>query len=74
MTLRLHIERLVVDPAALQPGQVVQFRAALTQALGELHTPALHPPPQPRDAVGRLAARTAASIFQQAFLGRAGQS
>ena len=64
MTIRVHIERLVVDPRALAADQVPAFRIALGEALGRLHSPPAEPPPRPRDAVGRLAERTARGIYQ----------
>jgi hypothetical protein len=65
MTIRLHIEHLIVDPRALPAAQVPQFQAALTEALGRLHTPPPEPVPRPRDALGRLAERTAHAIHQR---------
>ena len=64
MTIRLHIERLVVDPRTLTAQQVPRFQVALAEALGRLHNPPAEPPPRPRDAVGRLAERTAHAIHQ----------
>jgi hypothetical protein len=65
MTIRLHIERLVIDPRTLVPEHVPRFRAALAEALGRLHSPPAEPAPRPRDAVARLAERTAQSIHQR---------
>jgi hypothetical protein len=65
MTIRVHIERLVLDPRALAPEQVPRFHAALTEALGRLHAPPAEPAPRPRDPVVRLADRTAAAIHQR---------
>jgi hypothetical protein len=65
MTIRVHIERLVVDPRTLAPEQVPRFRAALAEALGRLHSPPTETAPRPRDAVARLAERTALSIHQR---------
>jgi hypothetical protein len=62
MTIKLHIERLVVDRGALAPDQVGRFQVALAEALGRLHAPPAEPAPRPRDAVGRLAERTAQAI------------
>jgi hypothetical protein len=63
-TIRVHIERLVVDPRTLAPQQVPRFRAELTEALGRLHSPPAEPVPRPRDTVARLAERTAQTILQ----------
>jgi hypothetical protein len=65
MTLRVHIDRLVVDPGTLTADQVPRFRAALTEALGRLHSPLAEPAPRPRDPVARLAERTANAIHQR---------
>ncbi|TDH62142.1 hypothetical protein E2C06_13290 [Dankookia rubra] len=61
MTLRVHIERLVVDARALPAAQVQAFRAALAAELagggrrGDRAGP-------PADPVARLAGRTADAI------------
>ena len=66
MTIRVHIERLVLDPRALEPRQVPQFRIALVEALGRLQAPvSKDAPPPARDRVGRLAERTAQAINRQ---------
>jgi len=65
MTIRVHIERLVVDRRTLAPEQVPRFQVALTEALGRLHNPPAEPAQRPRDAVGRLAERTALTIHQR---------
>jgi hypothetical protein len=65
MTIKLHIERLVVDRGALAPEQVGRFQVALAEALGRLHKPPAEPAPRPRDAVGRLAQRTAQAIHNR---------
>jgi hypothetical protein len=65
MMIRVHIERLVVDPQAMTPEQVPRFRLALADALGRLHAPRPEPAPRPRDAVGRLAERTALAIHNR---------
>lgn len=65
MTIKLHIERLVVDRGALAPDQVGRFQVALGEALGRLRAPSAEPAPRPRDAVGRLAERTAQAIHNR---------
>lgn len=65
MTVRVHIERLVVDPRALAPDQVPHFQTALGVALGQLQVPVSEREPPPRDDVGRLAQRTARAIDRQ---------
>jgi len=65
MMIRVHIERLVVDPRALAPEQMPRFQEALAEALGRLHAPPLEPAPRPRDAVDRLAQRTALAIHNR---------
>jgi hypothetical protein len=65
MTIRVHIDRLVVDPGTLAAEQVPRFRAALTEALGRLHSPPAEPARRPRDAVARLAERAANAIHQR---------
>ena len=65
MTIKLNIERLVVDRDALAPDQVARFQIALADALGRLHAPPAEPAPRPRDALGRLAQRTAQAIHNR---------
>jgi hypothetical protein len=65
MTIKLHIERLVADRSVLAPDQVGRFQTALGEALGRLHAPPREPAPRPRDAVGRLAERTARAIHNR---------
>lgn len=65
MTIRLHIERLIIDPKAMSPDQTPQFHDALVQALTRLHAPTTDTPKAPRDAVGRLAETTARAIHNR---------
>jgi hypothetical protein len=64
MTMRVHIERLVLDPRTLAPAQVPRFQTELAAALQRLHAPPAELPRLPRDPVARLAERTAAAIHQ----------
>jgi hypothetical protein len=64
MTMRVHVERLVLDPRALTPEQLPHFRAALSEALARPHSSTVVPPPRPFDPVIRLAERTATAIQQ----------
>ena len=64
MTMRVHIERLVLYRNALSSEQLPRFRAALAVALERLHSPNSEPAPGQRDAVTRLAERTATAIHR----------
>jgi len=57
MTMRVHIERLVLYRNALSSEQLPRFRAALAVALERLHSPNSEPAPRPLDAIARLVAR-----------------
>jgi hypothetical protein len=65
MTMRVHIERLVLDARTFAPEQVPRFRAALGEALGRLRSSTAERTPRPRDVVVRLAERTAMAIQQR---------
>jgi hypothetical protein len=65
MTVRIHIDRLVVDPGALTRDEALAFRAALASELTLLRNPSRDVVPEPHDAVGRLARRTAAAIHDR---------
>ena len=62
MTVRIHIDRLVVDPDTLSRRQVPAFRAALARELDLHMNPGNQLLQPPRDTVAQLARQTAIAI------------
>lgn len=65
MSVRLHIERLVVEEGALSRDQIPLFQAALASELGYLQRPGGVFREAPRDAPSRLAREAAGAIFDR---------
>ena len=50
MTLRIHIDRLVLDRGVLEPGQLAEFRAVLAAELARQLAPGQRSPDRPAAA------------------------
>ena len=65
MTVKVHIERLVVDPGVITRSEAPLFGEALARELTYLRDP----PPEPRapaaDPIARLVRRTASAIHDR---------
>ncbi len=62
MTVRIHIDRLIVDAGAFSRDEAPAFRAALVSELNRLRNPPRERVPAPSSAVARLARQTAVAI------------
>ncbi len=65
MSVKIHIDRLVIDAAALSRSEAPLFQAALASELTLLRHPPREPIAAPANAVTRLARRTAAAIHDR---------
>ncbi len=65
MSLRIHIERLVIDEGALARDQVALFQTALAVELGNLRQPGRDFRPPPIDAPSRLARDVAGAVYDR---------